>query len=30
MKKFLSVLVILSLLAAGLWGILSWKAYHDA
>lgn len=30
MKKLISTLVILSLLAAGLWGILNWKAYYDA
>ena len=30
MKKFFATLVILSLLAAGLWGILDWKAYYDA
>lgn len=30
MKKFFAVLAVLSLLAAGLWGILNWKAYYDA
>ena len=30
MKKLLTMLLILTLLAAGLWGILNWKAYHDA
>ena len=30
MKKMIAVLAILSLLAAGLWGILNWKAYYDA
>ncbi len=30
MKKLIAALVFLSLLAAGLWGILNWKAYYDA
>lgn len=30
MKKMIAVLAILSLLAAGLWGIFNWKAYYDA
>ena len=30
MKKLITAVTILSLLAAGLWGILSWKAYYDA
>lgn len=30
MKKFFTVVTILSLLAVGLWSILNWKAYHDA
>ena len=30
MKKVIAALVFLSLLAAGLWGILNWKAYYDA
>ncbi len=30
MKKLMTTLLILTLLAAGLWGILNWKAYHDA
>lgn len=30
MKKFIAVLMIVSLAAVGLWSILNWKAYHDA
>lgn len=30
MKKLLTVLAIVSLLAVGLWSILNWKAYHNA
>ena len=30
MKNLFAALAVLSLLAAGLWGILSWKAYYDA
>ena len=30
MKKLIASLAFLSLLAAGLWGILNWKAYYDA
>ena len=30
MKKLSAAMVLLSLLAAGLWGILNWKAYYDA
>ena len=30
MKKLMTMLLILTLLAAGLWGILNWKAYRDA
>ncbi len=30
MKKLIAALAFLSLLAAGLWGILNWKAYYDA
>ena len=30
MKKLIAALACLSLLAAGLWGILIWKAYYDA
>ena len=30
MKKLMTTLLILTRLAAGLWGILNWKAYHDA
>ena len=30
MKKLMTTLLILTLLAAGLWGILNWKASHDA
>ena len=30
MKKLIAALAFFSLLAAGLWGILNWKAYYDA